>query len=347
MPFETRAVHFDTLDELFAECKINDRVPRIQLTTSGGIRMDVYTGVTSSTRLGNLWHFMNMTGFDTRNVGTHYESAVVVAFERLSGFHVDLGVEVCAFTYPWTNLVIDYVEDVRFFETCPEDAMVNPHSLMVICKRCKSNKMRCARLGMPCGSCGKSGVVCEASGSEAEKRRRESHKLACKHVDVMCAVHQFVINMHGRVQKQKLHPDVTMNELRVYLLTNLVSGWDVGKETNMKAYAESYQHVKIQDGALMLLDSKAMEDVWGYETDSFLDKRDKIAAINPHLGMKDMNLAHTLIDHALKRPGELFYLDTCILTRGFVPVSRRVMAIASVITAHNVEIVLGWKSPKA
>jgi hypothetical protein len=344
-PFETRAVYFHTLDELFGECGIDDRVPRIQLA-KGGTRMDVYAGVTSSLRLGNLWHFMNSNGFDTRNVGTHYQCAVVVAFERLSGQHVDVSVDIHPSAFPWASLVINYVEDDRFFETWPDDMMVDPHFLMVICKRCKGNKMRCTRVGMPCNSCSRAGVECEPSDAEMEKRRRESHKVACKNVDVLCAVHQYIINMHGRLQRHKLHADATMNELRVHMLNHLVPGWNVGNETSLKGYADSYQHVKIQDGVMMLLDEKAMEDVWGFELDKFSDKRDKISVICPHLGMHDASHAYMLLDHAYKRPGELFYLDMCILTRGFRPVSRRVMCIASVITPHNVEVVLGWKAPK-
>lgn len=344
-PFETRAVYFHDLNELLGEHGIHDRVPRIQLAT-GGTRMDVYTGPTSSIRLGNLWHFMENNGFDTVNVGTHYKCALVVAFERLSGQHVDLGVDINPSAFPWASLVIKYVEDPSFFQTFPEDSMVDPHFLAVICKRCKGNKMRCVRVGMPCNSCARAGVDCEASEKESEKRRRECHKAVCRSVDVLCAVHQYIVNMHGRLQRHKLHPDATMNELRVHMLNHLVPGWNLGNETSLKAYADSYQHVKIQDGVIMLLDDKAMEDVWGFELEDFPDKRDKIAVISPHLGMHDTKHAYMLLDHAYKRPGELFYLDMCILTRGFVSVSRRVMCIASVITPHNVEVVLGWKCPQ-
>ena len=343
-PFSTQLVYYDSVDDLLANHFGGPREPYLRLSLSGHEYMDqveLYVGQPSTLRLDNMARFLRFNSLDISNIGTGYGMCIAIGRDSLSGLAVDIPLTA----FPWVTTFFRESGDPRFFLTYPSEPQVNPHRLMSTCQRCQDIHCRCLRDGLCCSPCTRAGVECLAGKEEATKRRRLAFGEVRKNISALCALHQYTLNLFLRS-----HGDQPTRVSTVVTLGNILAATIVPKrnkflEESLLFYAGAFQHVSIVNGELRLVHEVGMDDLWGFEVVDFSHKNDRASRMSPHLGFHKVSDAYSLIDAALETPGELFYLDTCILTREFSPLSARVMALGIVLSSTHVEIMLGWKFP--
>lgn len=344
LPFVTKIIYFESLVALLAEYFPNPCNPHLQLPVHGHRfwnQVDIYVGDQSPIRLGNLWRFLDFNKLDTVNVGTCYTFAIAVGRNRLSGMEVDIPPS----GFPWVSDFFGIVDNPFFFVTRPQPNMRNPHVLRLTCRTCKLAKKRCLREGMPCNTCHKACIPCVPNQDEDQRRRRETANECRKNIDVLCPLHQYTINLFVR----RCHGDsplaaTSMAALGAYVQTNTLFQDNTSLEIAVKEYVNSYQKVAFVEGELRLVEEKEMTMIWGFEVGNrWTHKLDKISLVTPHLGMHKPLDAYSLIDAALGNPGELFYVDLCVLDKAFEPRAVRIVALGATHSATHVQILLGWK----
>lgn len=346
VPFLTRILYFDAryllamLSKYFkpGECSR----ARFSMPHMGALDcVDIYAGKPSDLPLGNLITFLDANRLDVRNVGAKYEMAIAVGFNSLSGVPVDIPYSA----YPWASHLFGVSSHPGIWDTPVEDAMLNPHRFQLTCNWCKKMRTKCVRIGVSCDACESKGMDCQPNAQEATHRRREFAKAARDSIDVLCALHQYTINLVWRNAGETLMSQVVVRELGEYLDKNVVLVRNVYAESLVKTKCDAFQEVAVNSGVISHVDSFKAGGLWGFES-GFRSRNDKLSVITPHFGLSSPVMAYSLIDNALQFPGEVFYVDVCILTKAWEAVSARIMILASVMSRSDIRILVGWKYPK-
>lgn len=343
-PFNTQVVYYDTVEELLSGYFDIPRESYLRLSVSGHEFMDqveLYVGQPSPIRLDNMARFLRFNSLDVSNIGTSYAMCIVVGRDSLSGMPVDVPLT----TFPWVTTFFKESNDTRFFLTFPSEPQVNPHRLISTCSRCQELHCRCVRDGLACSTCTRAGLDCMPGKDEPTKRRRLALAEVRKNISALCALHQYTLNLFLRSHGDQPTRVSTVVALGNFLVATIIPKRNPLLEQSLEFYSDAFQHVSIINGEIRLVREVGMEDLWGFELADFPHKSDRASRMTPHLGLHKVSDAYSLIDAALETPGELFYLDTCILTRGFLAVTARVMALGIVLSSTHVEIMLGWKFP--
>jgi len=343
LPFATHLLYYDSVDDLLAQYFGGAREPYLRLSLTSHQYMDqveLYVGKPSGLRLDNMARFLRFNNLDISNIGTGYEMCIAIGCESMTGLAVDIPLTA----FPWVTTFVS-VSSQMFFLSFPEEPQVNPHRLLSSCQRCQDLHCRCLREGMECVPCSRAGLECLAGREEAAKRRRKALIEVRKNIGVFCALHQYTLNLFLRSHGEQPTRVSTVLALGNILASTVVSKRNQPLEESLLFYADASQHVSIVNGELRLVHQLNMEDLWGFEVAEFDHKSDRASRMTPHLGLHRVSDAYSLIDAVLETPGELFYLDTCILTREFNTRSARIMALGIVVSSIHVEIMLGWKFP--
>lgn len=345
-PFATHLLYYDCVDELLMSHFGMVLEPYLRLPIKGHQFMDqveLYVGNSCSLRLDNMTRFLRFNSLDTSNIGTGYKMCIAIGRDSLSGMPVDIPLTA----FPWVTTFFKESSDPRFFLTFPSELQVNSHRFLSTCRRCQDVHCRCLRDSLGCSPCTRAGVECVAGKDEAVKRRRLALAEVRKNISSLCALHQYTLNLFLRS-----HGDQPTRVSTVVTLGNMLAVVTRTKrnqllEESLFYYAAAFQHVSIVNGELRLVQEVGMEDLWGFEVVEFDHKNDRASRMTPHLGLHKVSDAYSLIDAVLETPGELFYLDACILTRRFAARPARIMALGIVVTSIHVEIMMGWKFPLA
>lgn len=346
LPFSTKVIYYDHLDDMLSDFFVAPVAPSVQLSALGSHapmdQIDIYVGEACNNRLGNLWRFLRYNNLDFINVGTSYTMAIAIGRNVTTGVYVDIPLSA----FPWMSDRYGLIFDYSFFDTVPDEIQTNNHRLLGACMRCKSSKRRCVRTHLACSSCLDSGSECRAGADEAQRRRWGSAAYIRSNIYVMCAIHQYTINLFLRANGHFLFATEAVSALGTKLNEEIVAVQNVQMESAIKTYADAFQEVSIYMGAVQIMDRCNDDELWGFQIESAsTNSKDVISSISPHLGMTSPMDACSLIDSALNSPGDMFYRDICILDRAFKPRSARVMTLAAVISPRHVEILVAWKFP--
>jgi hypothetical protein len=345
-PFHTKIVYYESLVDLLAEHFPSSIQPSARYPmdgVSGLDQVDVYSGEVTGVRLGNMWRFLDYNGINTINVGLCYDKVLVVGRNLIADLEVDIPIS----RFPWLRAHYNYSihGDANFFLGFPEKDLFNYHRLLVSCVNCRKAKKRCNRQGLVCGHCTNMNMSCDAVPEEGPRRNRESYAGLRKDVDILCPMYQYTINLFGR----RYGDGIYHTNVVAALANQLVGVIPVTNRTLVDSivfHCNSYQNVSIMAGEIRVVESRNVEDLWGFDVDvRGSRKRDKMTMISPHLGMHTPHDAYSLINSILETPGEIFYRDTCIVTRKFKAQSVRLMAMAEIYAANHVMILLGWRFP--
>lgn len=344
-PFTTTDVLYDSIDQLLSSCGfVYPSMPVLEADINETERIMVFAeGLRGVDELKNLECALRGLNIHVDDRRFMYERALFVVVDRLSRVPVNVEHRHCV----WASFDYNIGGGPNFFECRPVDLMVNQHSMLRACAPCIRSKSRCRRGRlMECVRCTKLGIECEVGPYEATERRRLMHKLVKSELHTLCAVHQFVILTHGRRLGEQVSSAAHMNRLTSFVHERVPPCWNHECELKLMDYADSLQVVTIEDGIVTIRAERAMEEWWGYErVDAGMMKEDRRSVVTPHLGMARPYDAGMFLDHAMRRPGELFFRDECILNRRFEPVSVRIMAIVAVIAPGRFWMHLGWKKP--
>lgn len=343
-PFSTSDVLYDGIDQLLQSCGFQyPSTPVFETPVGETERIMVFAEGKGSQELKNLESVLRGLDVDMTHWRCNYSRALFVVVDRVSGVPVNVEHQHCW----WASNLYSIGGGREFFMHGPQDFMLNGHQLLKACQACSAGKSKCRRDGVgDCSRCVKLGIDCTAGPMESVARRRDAHKVVKSQLHMLCAIHQYVIVTHGRRLNEQIMAAAQVERLLAHVLAHQMPSWNHDVELSMLGYADSYQCVAIEDGRLSIQQEKEMEAWWGYEQAlESMTRDERRALISPHLGMCSPNSAILFIDHALRRPGELFYRDDCILDRAFVPVSVRIMVVAAVISSARIRISLGWKKP--
>ena len=127
----------------------------------------------------------------------------------------------------------------------------------------------------------------------------------------------------------------------VGLVKHLYRGGDDAAEEMVKSHCGSWQHVRIVNGVMSIVD-RNMEGVHGF-SGHINRKQNKVkaASIVPHFGLPKFEWAVSLIDNVLQRPGYIHWLEDCVMYgSGFR--TARIMLVARIESEHDMSFVAGW-----
>lgn len=338
-PFATEVVYYEDLHELMGRYPTLKRsgryTPTLRYpleTTWGMDELRIYTGMEGACQLGNLHRFLDFNGCNVVNVGTFYDTAIAVGYSTSLHKEMDLPASM----YPFLSSYFG-VTGIKFFSSDPLP-VPSTHKLMTACRRCKAGHNRCVRNALRCNLCIQSKSECIAAVEENEKRKRHFRSAQRKNIDTFCDIYQYTINLFCRNIPENLFPAKT-----VMALGRTLRG--VGAPPNerfmdsIEFYATSIQHVRIELGVMEIISENNMNDIWGFHSE------DGLYTMSPHFGMSHPTDAQGLIDTALRHPGHIFYRDMSLLDKKFVPRSRRIIIMGTVLSHECVEFLLGWRSP--
>lgn len=342
VPFETKVVYFDDLDALLNTYPVG-RQPTYTFDWSGkqlGGFVDIYTGSVGCCDLGNMRCFMEHNGQVTINTGLKFNLAIAVGRCR-TGVVMDIPYSA----FPWPCKYFVSTDAADFWSTRPSDGLVNPHSLRATCDPCRVARKACVSTEIDCDLCLRRGIRCVPNAKEGEKRRRAMYQHMKNKMDILSPIYQYTadqVRRRGTACGRK-QPDACA--LNNHLIVHLQPRKNFWGEFEMKTRVDSFQEVCVRNGILELVSERNCASLWGFETGKFVHKSDRQSVMFPHLGMHHPEDAYSLIDTALRYPGEIFWQDMCLLDRSFTPISRRIMAMGSVTDKDCVGIILGWMSP--
>lgn len=344
-PFNTRDVLYDTTEQLLQSCGfVYPAVPVLEALVSETERVMIFAeGRSGDDVLRNLEASLSGMNVDVSDRKMCYEKALMVVVDRVSGIPINVDHRHCW----WVASQYNIGAGPDFFSSKPLDFMVNAHRFLKACMECTSHKTRCIKTASgECRRCVKGGLECEAGPMEAIGRRRGIHRKVKSELGILSAIHQYIIVTHGRRLHEQIMAAGQVERLLVHVTANVRPAWNMELEMQFQAYADSFQIVTIEDGKLRVDEEKEMSEWWGYEClDEKMPRDDRRAIISPHLGMCHYEDAIMFIDHALRKPGELFFRDECLMNRSFKPVSVRIMVVAAIMSPTCVHIALGWKKP--
>lgn len=318
-------------------------VPMLEVDINGTERVLVFAeGLNCADELKNLHCVLRGLNVHVADRRFLYERALFVVVDRLSRMPLNVERRHCE----WASFEYSIGGGPDFFEHRPNDFMLNQHSRLRACAQCIAARCRCCGNQMECVRCVKLDMECKVGPYEAQERRRRMYKLMKGHVEILSAIHQYVIFTHGRRLGEQAAPAARVDRLRAYVHERVPPQWNHECEIKLEAYADSLQVVTIEDGILTIRVERDMGDWWGYErVVEGMTKEDCRAVVTPHLGMARPYDAGMFIDHAMRKPGELFFMDACLLNRRFEPMSVRIMVVVAVISPGRFWVHLGWKRP--
>lgn len=343
VPFETKVVYFDDLDALLSTHAVG-RHPTYTFDwcdkALGGF-VDIYTGDVGWCELDNMRCFVNHHQESSVNIGFYFNVAIAVGRSPVG----DVVMDIPYSAFPWPCKYFVTTDAMDFWSTRPSDGLVNPHTLRATCDPCRVARKACTSTQIECDLCLRRGIRCVPNAKEGEKRRRAMYHHMKSKMGVLSAIYQYTADMFLRRATGYGRKQVEMAALGRHLTANLQPLKNFRGEFEFKTRVDAFQEVSVVNGTLKIVSERNCASLWAFEGEKFKQKSDRQSVIFPHLGMHHPEDAYSLIDTALRFPGEIFWQDMCILDRSFVPISRRVMAIGSVTDKDHIGIILGWMSP--
>lgn len=344
-PFSTMDVLYDEIEQLLQSCGFNSAaVPVFEADINETERVMVFAHTIVKDELKNLGSVLKGLKVEVSDRRFCYSLALFVVVERLSGIPVDVEHRHCA----WASCEYSIGGGPDFFSSSPSDFMLNAHRMLRVCKCCSEAKVACKKDGVgDCERCVQLGVECAAGPGEAQERRVRMYRLVKNELlHTLNAVHQYVIVTHSRRLKDNIMAAARVEQLQTHVLTNTLPSWNFELEAQLKHYADGFQSVVMENGIIKIDQEKQMDEWWGYEMQmNHMKKEELRSLVSPHLGMYRPEEAVLFIDHAMRKPGELFFRDDCILNKAFEPVSVRIMVLVAVIAPACIRVTLGWKKP--
>lgn len=342
--FSITDVLYDTTTELLQYCGFQyPPVPVLEALVGETERIMVFAEGLGAEELKNLEAVLRGLGVETSDRRLCYSRALLVVVDRVSGIPVNVEPRHCW----WASSEYNIGGGPDFFNSVPINFMANAHRLLKACHACSEKKGKCRKTELGnCTRCVNMGINCVAGPTEAYARRRETHKIVKSQLPMLNAVHQYVVVTHGRRLNEQIMAAAQVERLLAHVLANTLPSWNHEMELRVQEYSDSFQDVAIEDGKIRVDREKGMEEWWGYEkAEEGMSRDARRTLISPHLGMCSSQDAILFIDHALRKPGELFFRDDCILNRAFRPVNVRIMVVAAIVAPARIRITLGWKKP--
>lgn len=305
--------------------------------------VDVYYDHPSDIESSNFMGFLAFNrNLDTVNGATYlwkYRTIIAVGRNRLSGAMMDIP----AYMFPWTMFPFVATSNL-FHEPIVSDAPPR-HQLVRTCKTCQKTKKSCIRLdGMCCTACppGK----CEPVDGEENARAQLFHDSATSNAFAFSPPYQHLIQSVKAAQECSRSPK--LNAVARKYLKLLVEEFHVGvvnpvTEQEVFRSCRSAQIVEFLNGRMRVVLEKNMGGVFGFDAyEKTRLKKVKVACCTPHLGLSSPQKAYSLVDAAISRPGEIFYLEECIMLRGGEFVSARIFMVGSAQSEDRMTFVVGW-----
>lgn len=311
----------------------------------------IYIGRGSDCVLDNLKGFVVYNNLVTENgvsILWGLRNAVAVGYNCMTNTVLDLPMS----TFPWSASLFCFEDNPKIFQRRSTVIPIPSHTLFTACSRCKRYKMKCIPLpGLRCVRCQAANVVCAPSVNCGEENSRFIGMYDCL-IKVSFGLSPPYRLLIQTVKVRVGHNgEPFMNQHNHAILKAIVDEqykpqWDSRAEELIVANCGCYQVVRFTEGVMRIDREQAMHLLYGFEDVSTKKmKKIRAASVIPFLGLDRPALAYSLIDNAMSRPGQIFYINASILMRNWNTVSARLYMTVANHGNGNFMFVLGWQIP--
>lgn len=350
-PFCTTHQSFHDLSSLLAEHQISpyNKVEfRISNATGALDAIDIYYGNGTDIELNNFTGFLrfNPQLQPTNNATYVWKYSVVIAVGRnkLSGEMVDIPISM----FPWTSVPFSINSETDIFQRDIPSGYVSMHQLIRACVKCLKRKKPCIRLpGMVCAGCDVD--KCEAEKGEEYGRAEAFYESAAVNSFAFSPAYQHLIQcvkVATQCNKVPRMNAAMRQDLKMLVQTRYSGHANPIAEQEVIRNSRSAQAVEFRHGDMKVLFEKEMQGVFGFTAypQSRLAKV-KVASVTPHLGLASPDKSYSIVDAAISRPGEIFYMeDSVMFMEGGKHVFRpaRIFMVGGVPSEDCMSFVVGW-----
>lgn len=349
-PYYTEFHAYDDLHDLIASFDISiDNMFMMLLPEPVGpvTHVCVFVGRKSRTALENLAGFVEYNGLQVAAgaaITWCTDVAVAVGYHDVSQTVYDLPMS----TFPWILSFFCCEDNPSIFQAAFAEVTPPAHKTASSCERCSRLKVPCVAMqGMRCKRCVWAGKGCVPGRGEDNARSRNCLEAL---IDVAYALGpRFRMLMHMVKLRHGYEGAPRMNYYGHSVLKTVVDRehpphWDSHAEHLILINCGSFQVVQFQHGMLHLRQEQSMHLIFGFVDQSKQrHKRMRVACIAPHLGLERSELAFSLIDNALSRPGQIFYMTANILTKQWTVQLGRIFLVCGYRSPDDVSFTIGWQ----
>lgn len=349
-PFYTEFHAYDDLHDLLESLSIrsDNMFMMIPPEPIGAItHICIFVGENSKSSLDNLAGFVRYN--DLRHstgasVVWGVQTAVAVGYNDVSRTVHDIPMS----TFPWIMGYFCYEDNPGIFQSPFSEVLVASHKTATACMRCTRYKVPCIALpGLRCTRCEWAESTCEPSPGESNARIRHTFDSLVEVAYALGAPFRMLINMvklrHGYEGAPRMnHYDHSM--LKAVIDRDYPPTWNQHAQNLILINCGSFQVVRFRNGSMKIEGEQCMHIVHGFvdSTNARL-KKIRAASVVPHLGLERAELAFSLIDNAMNRPGQIFYLTANIMSKHWTISRGRIFLVCGYNGPDDVLFVIGWQ----
>lgn len=349
-PFYTEFHAYDDLHDLLVSLSIrsDNMFMMIPPEPIGPItHICIFVGENSKSSLGNLAGFVwynelrHSTG---ASVVWGVETAVAVGYNDVSRTVHDIPMS----TFPWTLSYFCYEDNPGIFQSPFSEVLGPSHTIATACMRCTRYKVPCIALPcLRCTRCESVGVTCEPSPGEYNVRIRNTFDSLAEIAYALGAPFRMLIHMvklrHGHEGAPRMN-HFDHSALKAIIDRDYPPRWNTAAQHLILINCGSFQVVRFKNGSIHIEGEQCMHIVHGFvdSTNARL-KKIRVASVVPHLGLERAELAFSLIDNAMNRPGQIFYLTANIMSKHWTIRRGRIFLVCGYGGPDDVLFVIGWQ----
>lgn len=344
-PFSTLHLRLGDVPAALSERSMNPLHKTIMTMPESYMGIDeihIYTGRPTGNELLNFKGFIQHNNLIHPTGATlvwNYDVIIAVGINALSQIEVDIPISM----FPWTIPLYHHLDTPGIFDLPVTHDFPITHKLASRCAQCVQSKVACVPAeGMQCQRCEPGG--CMATDLEEKARIKACFNAAAANAFALSPPFQHLIQSVKARLKYNGAPKMPYQDRAA--LTRLVQeeyvGVDEGSDSLIINNADAYQVVRFYKGELHFnLSSNVEDNREGFHYHEDKGKKCKLAACVPHLGLPSWELAYSLIDNALQRPGKVHWLNSCVWRRGAF-VNARIYMNATILAENDITMTIGW-----
>lgn len=349
-PFVTSHESFADVPSLLHRYNVNpaNKTEMILANACGGLdSVDIFYDEVCENESTNFTGFLdfnrNLVTANNARCIWKYKTIIVVGRNGLSGTIMDIPTYMFPFTY--YPFLVDYN---LFDEAPPSYEMETLHHLVRACKNCQKTKKPCTPLdGMVCTGC--VNAKCEPTDAEENFRAQHCYDAATSKAYALSPPYQHLIQSVKTVYCCNRSPKLnaaSRRELKQLVQASVIHSTNPAKEQLLYQSCRSAQIVEFINGKMRVVLEKNMEGVFGFSAyEQTRLRKVKVACATPHFGLANFEKAISMVDVAIFRPGELFYIEDSVMYKeqgGYVFRPTRMFIVGGIYSEDRMSFVVGW-----
>lgn len=328
--FDASMVTFSSLPALVSTLSLSS-IHAFEADNSPCDRIDFYVGNVTNEPLYNLHTFFAHNGWVSDRTWK-YDVVVAVGYNALS----DMIVDIPASLFPWC---LDYF-GVDYLDFPISTEIMSEHLFRKACLECRRINRRCAlkRVG-GCPKCPEG--QCKPN---VELELETHHNSVCKAMLInrhaLCPAFLHLLTTVGNFTG---YHNLGVNAADTVFLADsmLITGRSIQKEVFIRAKAVATQLVHFINGRLLIVDEFNMGKRLGFAETTKRGKAGFVGSI-PTFGIDNPLKSYSLMNAALRDPGNLKFADAAVWDKDLVVSPARILMLAQYESSESLWIMVGW-----